>query len=254
MRKGVFVFLVIMNVFLGGCNSRSENCGIKNFHFQNRSYQTEGCLVNDLEDGDWSFYDDSKKLIEKGFFDKGIRTGKWHYPINKNDTVIEWKKYLKENLNLLFNIPIKLEVIEDSTEYIKFSNGDSSKLFNLVLSVHGLVQAQKSIDNYYLQAEEEIIRNEWKFNSKNDKIIAKDATFYLNEYTIHITESNGFKVLNIYRLIQKDKLLEVSCRYDESTETTAKTIFYSVITNIFYDNKRFFNPFEELKTIKSISK
>lgn len=231
------------------CNSADQNCSSILFRFDNQKYQAKGCADNNLEKGEWSFYNAKNKLIEKGNYENGIRVGKWLYPENKSDSIIVWKKYEKQNLKLLFNIPVLLEVVEDTLEYIKFSNKDSSKLFNVVLSVHELEESKKQIENYYKQGEEEITANGWSFAYKRNEVIAGERTLYFNDYIITISESNKFKVLNAYSLMKDKKLFEISCRFSENIESSARIIFFSLLSNCFYNTERFIDPLEEIKTI-----
>ena len=142
-----------------------------------------------------------------------------------------------------------LEVAEDSLEYIKFSNKDTSKLFNVVLSVHEINQSQKKIEDYYKQGEEEIKANGWDFSCKRSRILTDQRTLYFNDYTVNVSSGESFKILNIYGLMRDKKLFEISCRHSENTGASARIIFFSLATNSFYNKERFINPLEEIKSI-----
>lgn len=230
------------------CKYPDNDCTLKKAYFGNKKYQVKGCTVDNLEQGEWAFLNAEGKLAEKGNYKNGLRIGKWYYPQNKSDSIIVWKRYEKENLKLVFNIPVRLEIVDESSEYIKFSNNDSSKLFNVVLSVHSIEQSRKTIEQYYKQGEEEITANGWSFASQKIKITTPNRDIYSNEYSINQGNSQKFKVLNAYGLLSTKIVLEISCRFSEDIEGSARLIFFSILGNCFYDRQRFVNPFEKIES------
>lgn len=235
MRQSFFLFKVLLlNLFFVSCNNTGDDCSLKKFNFSNRKYQAQGCMINGLEHGEWSFFNADNQLSEKGMYENGFRVGQWYYRENKNDSIIAWKKYEKKNLQLAFNIPVLLEIVEDSSDYIKFSNNDTSKLFNVVLSIHSIEETNKKIDQYYKQGEEEITANGWSFTSQRSKIITPSRELYFNKYAINQTSAKKFQVLNAYTLLNNTMIFEITCRYSGEVETSAKLIFFSILTNSFF--------------------
>jgi hypothetical protein len=227
------IYLLGIGLILVSCTYSDSNCSIRKFNFANEIYTAKGCLNNNVEEGEWFFYNEKSQIVERGFYDNGLKTGKWYYPSNKADSVIIWKKYNKKDLKLIFSIPALLEVVEDSSEYIKFSNQDSSKLFNILLSVHDIGQTQKTIENYYKQGEEEIEAQGWQFTASRNKVITPNRTLYFSEYSVVVSGSKSFKILNAYSLVSRNKIFEISCRYDITTEASARLIYFSLLTNVF---------------------
>ncbi len=249
MKKYVYLFwLQLISLVLLQYNCTNQDCSLRKFGFANQDYNAQGCIVNGIEQGEWSFFNFSNQLTEKGIFENGLRVGKWYYPQNKSDSIIEWKRFERANLKLTFNIPVLLEVVEDSLDYIKFSNKDTSKLFNIVLSVNEIAKSEKKIEEYYKQGEEEILVNDWTFVSKRNKIVTKSRILYFNDYSISPKEGTNFKVLNIYGMIDNKNIFEISCRFNEEIEGSARLIFFSLLTNCFNNGKRVVNPFEDIET------
>ncbi len=240
-----------ISIVIASCNSGGQDCLSKEVDFGGQRYYADGCLIDNMETGAWSFYEVPGKLISNGNYDRGIRVGVWHYTGNNNDSIIEWKRYEKKNLELVFNIPTRLQLVSDTLVDVKFSNLDSSKLFNIIFSVLSIEETNKQIENYYQLGEREIKDKSWEFTRKSNKIITKKQEFYFNTYTISTPIGQSFKVLNMYRLMRDKKLFEISCRYDEKIEASAKIVFFSAITNCFYKNERILNPFEKIKGVAS---
>lgn len=245
----VLSMLFFLSLLFVQCNYADNDCSLKRFNFGDKEYQVKGCIIDNLEQGEWFFFNAEDKLAERGNYENGLRIGKWHYPENKSDSVIAWKRYQKESLKLVFNIPVRLEIVEDSSEYIKFSNNDTSKLFNVVLSVHSIEQSKKTIEQYYKQGEEEIIANGWSFASQKSKITTPNRDLYFNEYSINQGSSQKFKVMNAYGLLSNKTIFEISCRFSEEIEASARLIFFSILTNSFYNKQRFINPLDKIKSV-----
>lgn len=246
MRTHFLYYFLIASLFYIGCKNSEKDCSFKILHFGKQEYKAEGCLNNEVETGEWSYYNEMNQLIKKGVYENGIRVGKWSYPQNKSDSVIEWKKFEKQNLALVFNVPILFKPVEDSIEYIKFSNRDSVNLFGVILSIHSLEETKKEIDQYYKQGEEEIKANGWRFTSKRERMSTKQKTFYFNDYKITPSPGDTFQVLNMYAVMKDKKLFELSCRFNREIETSARIIYFSIMTNCFYKGERFLNPMDEI--------
>jgi len=228
-----------------GCNELNKNCSLQYVGPDKNIYNIRGCLVDSLEHGAWSIYDSRNVLLESGSFDKGVRVGPWYYSNGENDSIITWRKYSVERLQISTNIPTDLHLVEDSPDYVKFSNLDSTNLLNLVITIHDLTENPIDVNTYYKQGETKIQRNGWTFTVTRDKMTSKSRDLYLNEYSINTIGNEKFTVLNCYGTISTNKLAEVSCRFTQSSTVLARNIFFSVISNAFIGKRRFINPFEE---------
>lgn len=250
MKKVRFIYLLCICLFFTKCSQQDKtDCSIKKYMFGEDKFQAHGCLLNSVEDGLWEFYTDDMVLQEKGVYNKGIRTGEWHYPMNKNDSVIIWNEFNKKESSLLFNIPVVLKVVEDGPEYIKFSNKDTLNMFNIVISIHDFKYSNLE-DDYYKQVETEINNRNWQFVSNHNKIETDKRILYFGEYAISISNDSSFKLLNTFGLMNNGKLLEITCRYNKNVENSARIVFFSVFGNIFYKNERYAEPFGKVKSFK----
>lgn len=245
--KQRFLFILFLTWGLNfKCINSEEKCNPNAGAFAGKQkYITDGCLINNLEQGTWSFYDSKQNLIEQGFFDKGIRIGKWHYPWNTTDSVIVWKRYTKPNINLEFNVPVELQIEEDGLDLIKFSNNSSKYRFTLVLAISSIDHNVKNLDQYYKVGIAEIKRNGWDFSREQQKLINHSNTIYFNDYSVKAKE-DSFKIFNMYRQMKDGKLLEITCRYNKINEQSSRIVFFSVLSNCFYKKQRFLSPFDKI--------
>lgn len=236
----LFCILVGMSCVQGNVN----NCSKRGFIYLNEKFEAQGCFKNGKEDGEWELTNEGK-LIESGRFIDGIRIGKWIYPKQLSDSIIEWRKFIKSDKDLIFNIPKGLQIAKEDSDYVKFSNMDTSNLFNFFVSVHDISEIPGGVNAYYKQGEKEIMIMNWSFEVLNEaKLLTQSRDVYFREYIIRDQNNKAFKMLNAFGIMKDKKLLELGCRYNEDVETSARTIFFSVFTNIFYKNERFTNPFE----------
>lgn len=239
--------LTILASFLLSCNDGSTVCDNDGVGPNGELYKVRGCMVNSLEDGTWKIYDSAQKLSATGKFEKGIRVGTWQYGEAANNETIEWKKYENVRLKIKTNIPQGLELVEDSSGFIKFSNKDSNNLFNLVFIDHNLNEESIYVPEYHKVGESEVLAKGWKYLQKKIRLDLKNDTLYFNSYQIQ-DGKNGFSILNIYEKLD-NHLIEVICRYNEPSEREAKRVFFSVISNLFLQKNRFMNPFDKVNIV-----
>jgi hypothetical protein len=246
------LLIIICSVGIFACTNSKEKCQDVTVKYYNETYKASGCFIDSLENGHWIFWTGDNKIIEEGIYDRGLKVGKWHYYENPADSVINWEKYYKANLELSFNVPGPLIKVEEDSSYVKFSNNDTLNLFNLVIAVNRLDGINAKVENYQKIGEQEIRAKGWKYNSTNTTLVTNGQPFYFNEYRIQPTDSSKFYIFNIYRKMRNGRLIEITCRYSQQSETTARILFFSIILNCFYENERFMDPFEKVAIDKSI--
>lgn len=229
-------------VFFITCRHHQSDCGPHVGISEGKKYVAKGCFVDSLENGDWTFEDDSGNITESGQYKDGLRIGDWHYPGNGMDSVIGWTNYSFNYGKIRFNVPVLLSAVEGSVDYVKFSNEDSSKLFNLVLSKQKIDTIGK-LNELHKVGEKEILSNGWEYEIKKDAISTKYGMVYLNEFDVK-AEPVDFLILNIYRKISDEYVLVVTARYSPLIERSARIVFFSVVSNLFIGKERFLNLFE----------
>jgi hypothetical protein len=238
------IYLGLVLTLFASCHENNKNCSSFISRYYKDEYRADGCYLNDLEDGEWSYYNSSNTLIMKGRFEKGVRVGNWVYPNNGSDSVINWKRFEKNSLHLLFSVPVMLTVAEDSLEYIKFTNGNlRSNIFNLVLTVGDLDKTQKSVYDHFQRGQEELKAMGVDFTCKRDSFTNKNRTFYLSEYNVMKESNSEYGILHFYSLVN-GMLVEISCRFSTTVAPSARIIFFSVLTNCFYQNERLMDVLE----------
>jgi hypothetical protein len=245
MRITVLFFFSI----LVGCDNKDSNCSFSYVHLDKKVYNIKGCLVDSLEEGKWQIFDSSNNLLEWGNYEHGIRTGDWHYSQMSDDSIISWKKYQNDSLAMATNIPIFLDSLQEGSFFAKFSQVRESRVFNIVIAIHDIERSNLDVDSFYLLGEREIAAKEWKYQLQRQEIETNEGKYYFNLYNIDSSAKGPFEILNVYKLFD-GKLVEITCSFDSINSRRARTIFVSVLSNLFLNSKRFANPFENIKNDK----
>lgn len=230
-------FSVLFFLFLTGCNQKRGDCDPQTVSYANKTFVMEGCYKDGKETGHWTVRLDGK-VLEYGEFKSGFRAGNWKYPLNNADTAIFWGKRSVRDLE--FNIPSQLS-LEDSAEgFVKFSSKDTVYKFSIGIDLHDLPTEVDKVENYHKIGEQEVTGRGWKFKNNHTTLAGKRQTAFVNAYDIE-TPGGDFKMLNFYTLVSGRQIVEVTCRYHKDIEATSRTIFYSVIPNLFKNGKRVIN-------------
>jgi hypothetical protein len=231
---------------LNSCRNNTKICDDEIVRARHLKYKIEGCIIDSLEQGVWTIFDESQQISQTGRFDSGLHVGTWFYGSLKKEK-LKWVKYENKNLSIKTNVPIGLNILEDSATFVKFSNEDSSNLFNLVISIHKVSQEKLNVVEFYKGAEKEILERQWKFTSKKTRLDAKNDTFYIDSYQID-DKQKGFSVMQFYTK-KNDSIINISCRFNAISQIEAERIFYGIISSFFFDTKRVIDPLEEINIV-----
>lgn len=214
------------------------------------TYTIQGCLVDSVENGHWTVYDTAKKIVEDGQFDKGIRTGKWSYPLMlSNDTVIIWSKYENDSLKLVTNRPILLDDVRNGPTYTRWRFADTSKILSVVIETRDTVGLRLDIDSFYIQATADLIAIGFEVHVLDYRKLTIAGEDYLSAYEVFDSHQRS----NIYSCyaIRGGHLIHVITRFENKYEPLARKIFESVSTSLYIDRRRFVNPLSSLESVSN---
>jgi hypothetical protein len=238
----LFVSLVLL-----GCspNKDKPSCMIHKLGGINSNLTGKGCLLNGKEIGFWELNNEQNEVYEKGNFKNGLRNGKWIYPLNKADSFLFWNEKALDAGKLRYSVPDFFELEEDSSYVAKFSN-QSDFLANIVVSLSPQSYSDSfNSDSFFLTSNRQIKAQGWKFKLEQAIFQFKHSKIFLQDYTIYKTDIDSFKILNGYRLLPNKKLIELNVRFHPFLEETCRIIFLSMLTSMFYEDKRIVDLFEQ---------
>jgi hypothetical protein len=249
MPKFSFAFVILILITYG-CKQYDTNCSLQYVDFEKKIYTVKGCLIDSVENGNWSIYDPSGILSESGKYNKGVREGNWRYTNDKVDSIISWQRYVNKRLKLLTNIPSGFDSIASTVNNIKLSSSDTIKKVDISITVGDLPTHSITMEKYYEKVEENILRPGWLYGFTRDSFQTKNQKYYLNEYKVDTLNGKGFKVLSAYGSLPNNKFIEITSTYNADKVIVARNIFFSILSNIFLDNTRFVNPFNIVEVEK----
>src|SRR5947209_1951783 len=107
MNKVCYILLLclIMSV---ACRNAKSDCNLQYAFADNN---VKGCLTDSLEQGAWTVYDTIGKVLAEGQYDRGIKTGDWHYFRKGEPSVIKWKKITDPVSGIVINVPDDFSVV-----------------------------------------------------------------------------------------------------------------------------------------------
>lgn len=207
---------------------------------------SQGCLNNSVEEGLWIVYDSSKTVIERGEFEDGLRFGEWVYKYTTSENYsIKWSKFTLSEPLIKINIPQFLDTIIRDSIFVIFKPKTTNKEV-LILSLEDSKYVNKNPKSYHHKIEGEMADLGYKY-SKVTKIVKVNAEseYYTNAY--HFTNESGdsFDFINFYGLTDMGDFFEISIKTPDFNHVY-KSIFVSVISNIFVKNHRLIFPYGEI--------
>jgi len=241
-RVKYFIFIISGILLIRCSNKQSEN--------RINSVRTVGKYHRDLETGLWQSFDQSNKLLEKGYFVNGLRTGIWQYYTPIRDSII-WNKFINLHGRIITNVPNFFELRDNEDSIVFFKYYDTSKIFNLVIA-KGEINGIKTFAKYEKQLYADL-------QDRNIKIIDTASQYletklgyryFYNKIWGVLPHSDTLVIYNIAYIDNQQKIIEVSVRSEKTYVEKAQVIFFSVIPNLFIDSARFLDKRDIITKIK----
>jgi hypothetical protein len=243
-RNFIFKFSLIF-CLIWACNKNSKN------KLEIRDYYAEGTVdSNHLEKGIWKFYGlENHNLCQEGVFLNGLRVGIWKYYSPFRDSIF-WIQYLNKDTLIKTNIPSFLTIDTDESGFVAFKYKDASRLLLLKVAV-----AQN--DNFDVSSYRKIMLQEVSNNSAKVKENSYaqinttcNRTYHFNKFS-GIDKDNKHYILLTINGILNGFLIELTVRCDTNSVITGEEVFFSVLSNLFIRETRFFDSNIDCEIIRN---
>lgn len=238
---GFYLLILIFFSCANGDRTEPENSFVSKGQYDNEGYEV----------GKWQVFDKADNhVMEEGNFIKGVRTGEWRYYTQPADT-IKWVAFSDKSGNIRTNVPDFLKLAEEDENLIRFSNADSSRLFNLVIG-KGYTTDTTSLEAYKKMIYDDLAnRAVIILDSATNYIKTSEGNQYLFSSVFGSIEQpkQDFILLNIAGKVDK-RLIEVSLRCDKEYDSKARKIFFSVLPNLFVGSRRFISSKDVITTLR----
>jgi hypothetical protein len=243
--RSIFLCVIVMLLIITGCHNQSQECTFSFKGVDGSLTQISGCMIDSLEEGEWTVYDESGQKLQKGVYKLGIKMGVWNYYRSGREIVrkINWNKFEYPSLGLTTNLPVEFTRVTIRDSILRIDKVDTSSKLTIGIGIYNI--KDENIDSFYLKGESDILANGWQYNVRRKKMVIDDKTFYLSIYSVSKGDSE-LTVSNLYGEMKPNKLISITVTCDEVNVKLAKILLPSIATNFFLDNKRLIHPLDEI--------
>jgi hypothetical protein len=255
-KKYTLVLLVALSVvLLSSCSKNGINRFILLFEYEDSTNfsPTKIYVKDDFTDDDLnkSFtFEANGKMLEKGNFESGIKTGDWLYnDFKKSDIKIEWK--IKAHNDLLISLPSNINYFPSKEFYFLSFCRNADSLNNFFIIFKNETNGSEKIEDYWrLNTHYSLEDSTLKFYHCFE-LIADNKKIYLSKYL----KLEGEKYYNYYSLIleHKEDLYEFCYKSLSGNEVYDYFILFEIIRNTKIADEKVFNYVVSSFDMKDIS-
>jgi hypothetical protein len=202
----------------------------------------EGKFDSDsLEVGHWKYLDKaSLKVVEEGLYSQGLRTDSWKY-YSPDSFTIDWREYSNANLSIRMNVPVFLTLSEQENNGLKFIHKDSSNAINLLIGKNFLGDSL-DFDSYRKTVIQDLVSRQVNIVDTTSRVFTTEGNrrYLFNFLFAESKAGKQYYLLSVLGNSAKREPIEIILRCEPHYLTISRKVFFSVVTNIFIDSKRFF--------------
>jgi len=244
MRKIRYLLIIPLLLIIFSCKKN------KSLTKQVNVLKEVGNLKDSLESDKWTLYSNDK-LVKKGSYLGGLKTGIWEYHYNDSIYKLEWDTYKYDSLNIMFNYP-KNWVVKKNHEYLFLAQPIPKIPSNYCVALrYNKINKKLDLNSYLKILYEQIKNDKEEITSKYE---LKKVTFSSDEIIYYGNFSsvlNNTKYLTyVFYMDYKDFIYDFSYKTlrNNNHDIVNKAIFGDIIYSIFINNKKIFHD----KYIKEI--
>jgi len=210
-----------------------------------KKIKVKGQIINSNEEGLWTYYDESGKLIQSGKYSKGIQDGEWTYFFKDIlPTSLKWKSKKSLSERYFFSLPTTFISEKDIKESYIAYDSINKDVFSIKES-NG--KSDEDIKKYAKATYLDLAKNFKIINNSFSKINTSNNSFYIDSYLI---KSNGIDSIELFQQnlhsIFQNKIVTISFSSVPKDSLKVKFFIGEIYYHLFVDNKRVAYPFEKL--------
>jgi len=242
-KKYLFYFVIV----LVACNSKKN---LLKYQDSTNKYYVQVQISKHLasEDSILTFYDfkDSSDVKEVGFIKDGFRNGMWIYNLSSGVKKITWGDYKNKDLDLETNLFEKADTIKYGNSFVRFLYKTDMGDLILNIFINGSLKDSVPETNYRQITERQFFKLGIKTLSfKTFRIGYTPNDIYVSDIEAMEISNNKTKILKTaYSFIDKNTFVELSV-VSSRENVYRKILFNAVLTNLFVNGKRLYNPFKK---------
>lgn len=246
MIKVIRIVFLLPMIWVLSCNSNIERLvymDSSNKYYAKIEESEKKALIDTLFI--LSDFNEPANVKEAGFIKDGFRNGLWTYNFNPDVKTIKWGYYKDPNLDFETNLFQQIDSRKFGDSYTKFVFNTGSDKVVLSININGPYKDSLPEINYKRLAEDEMVKigNETIY-FRTKKLLNDHNNIYINDIKIKSTATNQIKFIkNVFCSLDKDLFVDYSVVYSEEKNVYANILFDGVLTNLFINDKRLFDPF-----------
>lgn len=239
------IIILSFSLFCSCESTRTETIDyISYYDKEHNQIRVEGKLLDSEENGEWIFYSPEGVVTEKGSYVGGLKDGIWEYSLPFLDTYIFWKTV--EVNSFRFNLPGTFKLYSTAYDTSKIAYIDS--VDGTVLGISLVFNCDDVCEENYYQSN----LNTYNSNSINisfsesKQIDAASGTFYMDEYSFVVKDSQRIKQYLIYKKMQNQTMIVLSIVNTRQFEHKIKFILGQVFYHSKYNYERVAFPYDDI--------
>lgn len=229
------------------CNSKTN---LLKYQDSTQKYYIQVQLSQHLasEDSLLTFYDfkNPSDVKEVGFIKDGFRNGLWVYNLPSGVKKITWGDYKNKDLDLETNLFERADTIKYGNSFVRFLYKTDMGDLILNIFINGSLKDSLPETNYRPITERQFSKLGIETRSfKTFKIDYTPNDIYVSDIgAMEISNSKAKILKTAFSFIDKNTFVEFSV-ISSRENVYREILFNAVLTNLFVNGKRLYNPFKK---------
>jgi hypothetical protein len=230
--------------FLEGCDFKKKKVTnfIGYYDSNHTKLKMKGRLENQIETGEWTYYNEQGNISQKGFFENGYKKGKWNFWLKDKQYSIDWEprnqiSQFKFSLPKTFN-----EFRAEKGIYTAFDTINSSLFSIEIIKTKKYKECESLFEKNYQN-----FLNEYKVDSANSLLIKEEQlVFWFDDFEIeHIETKNKLIIFMIY-IIVNNNIVVFSFTTIPDNREEGRFLIEDIFYHFRFNDKRVASPFVEI--------
>ncbi|HLO91107.1 MAG TPA: hypothetical protein VK172_08085 [Lentimicrobium sp.] len=229
---------ILLLFTLGNCNSSSPDYSFYILHDPEIKVDVVGSIKNGKEYGFWSISRRDGNLMAQGFYDHGLKIGKWNYPIFSDS--LYWK--ILDIGELKINLPYDMVIFEDNFFHTYTDN------YNFMIEK----DTSMTPYDYHLFNKNQVLNYNNPTNFVEYQLIQQTDTSYFSSFEVKNDSLNYF-VFCLMKSI-KETTYVFGLKAPNDNLALEQKIFFDILEGCYIRKERVISPLlnTQVKQIHSI--
>ena len=199
-----------------------------------------------VETGSWMFTNLARPMVMYGEYSDGYPTGKWTVILSENAGFSSnWSVYTNSITHCSFSLPFPIKETFVDSFFFKLSTvNDSLGKISIIVAVNGAHVSETHFPRFGDSVDEGLRNKGYTFAKTTHQIANGKGKYFFSEYSMKDSTGRFVKLYDIYgQDPSKRHFIQVTLAHDGPREEWMKIVFNLIVTSLYIDGDRFFNPY-----------